>query len=68
MRPWHGKLFFLAGFVLCVLTLSSWHTSKSGECHHLVVPVWMAPKLFGLDISHLIIKLTLFLLYVCQFL
>lgn len=29
MRPCHGKLFFVAGFVLCVLMLSSWQTSKS---------------------------------------
>ncbi|XP_016140655.1 alpha-1,3-mannosyl-glycoprotein 4-beta-N-acetylglucosaminyltransferase B-like [Sinocyclocheilus grahami] len=28
MRSWHGKLFFFAGFV-CVLMLTSWHTSKS---------------------------------------
>ncbi|XP_077103764.1 alpha-1,3-mannosyl-glycoprotein 4-beta-N-acetylglucosaminyltransferase B isoform X2 [Siphateles boraxobius] len=29
MRPCHGKLFFLAGFVLCVVMLTSWHTSTS---------------------------------------
>ncbi|XP_058654550.1 alpha-1,3-mannosyl-glycoprotein 4-beta-N-acetylglucosaminyltransferase B-like isoform X4 [Onychostoma macrolepis] len=30
MRSWHGKLFFFAGFV-CVVMLTSWHTSKSAN-------------------------------------
>lgn len=42
MRPCHclGKLFFVAGFVLCVFMLISWQTPNSGECHHLVM--WLS--------------------------
>lgn len=67
MRPCHGKLFIVAVFV-CVLMLTSWHTPKSGECHHLIMLTeWMTSKLFGLDIRNVhLLPVFVRLLYVWQ--
>lgn len=60
MRSWHGKLFFFAGFV-CVLMLTSWHTSKSGERDQ---SVRMAYEIFGLIIRNLhLLTVFLFLMF-----
>ncbi len=57
MRSWHGKLLFFAG-VVCVLLLTSWQSSKSGERDQ---PVRMAYEIFGFDLH--LLSFFLFLMF-----
>uniref|UniRef100_A0A8C1X6M7 Zgc:154054 n=1 Tax=Cyprinus carpio TaxID=7962 RepID=A0A8C1X6M7_CYPCA len=58
MRSWHGKLFFFTGFV-CVLMLTSWHTSKSDNLPsqlHLVYERLLRAEQRGEVLSHELLK------------
>uniref|UniRef100_A0A8C0Y3T4 Zgc:154054 n=2 Tax=Cyprinus carpio TaxID=7962 RepID=A0A8C0Y3T4_CYPCA len=58
MRSWHGKLFFFTGFV-CVLMLTSWHTSKADNLPsqlHLVYERLLRAEQRGEVLSHELLK------------